>query len=261
MKIGIELEYVFSIQATLDTRVVGDVPGGVRVDVGYQDGWVTVDPAVGSSVAKEVRTTRDAPDGRPTLGRISSGQDWILIGKVDEIAFADFDGRLTFKFNANLPVGEASERRDPVVPLVAGGHVRGRVNLGVRYDEWLLGRLETTLPLILPLSFDVSAFDDKKTSPDEGKRALAKTPIAELGRSLFWGIGTATVKRERYSPLTAVNLRVCRVTTEAVQTAVKTADATAVEAAKSAAEAAERIAAEEAAKRLARDGAQPGGGR
>ena len=215
----IDLEYVFSIEATLETRVVGEVPGGVRIDVGYKDdGVISVKAGHLPKIGGVVRMTKNSPDNDDQeIGEISSGQDWILIGKVGEKAFADLDGRLTFRFFSNENPKETDTAND--VTLVAGGHVRGRVDLDVSYQDWMLGDLTKPLALVVPLSFDVSAVGDKKTSPAQKNAVLGHAPIAELSRSLFWGIGTASVKSERYSPLTKVSLDVYRSNAPAAVTA------------------------------------------
>src|ERR1044071_1252928 len=89
-------EYCFSITATLEARVVGEVPGGIRIDLGYQAGKVLLRYPSPLSTHFDLSGKED-PQNPPQIGEISSGQDWILIGAVGKKAVADFDGRLTLK--------------------------------------------------------------------------------------------------------------------------------------------------------------------
>src|SRR6187549_908757 len=89
-----ELSYCFSITAGFEPRVVGEVPGGIRVDLGYKEGKVLLRQP--SFLSKHFGVAEGEEDNLQ-IGEISSGQDWILVGAVGSIAVADFDGRLTLR--------------------------------------------------------------------------------------------------------------------------------------------------------------------
>jgi hypothetical protein len=230
-KVGVPVtgKYWFSIDAELDHRIVGEVPGGVRIDLGYRNGKVTVKPKLGSDLETYfgIKTTADENAPERTIGEISSGQDWLLIGAAGPSTVADFDGRLTIRFRprAAQPQSQVGQQQPKAVgykdqdnggvSLVVGGRMRGRVDLAIKYAEWFNGHARAEpLPLALPLFVDVARFGPGGTwvEPLPAKQDQPDDDFAKLGRYQLLGVGHATCKNERYSPLERVTFDVYSVT-------------------------------------------------
>jgi hypothetical protein len=131
-------KYAFTLTSTMNQRLVGDVPGGTRLDLAYLDGGtstITVDKN-GGLFPKD------------TTGTIITGQDWVLVG---EDGVADFDGRLTAR------IGD----------VIIGGHLQGRADLKTlvvgkqtiktnAYETWYGGvGPDAKMPLVLPIVFEI----------------------------------------------------------------------------------------------------------
>jgi hypothetical protein len=200
-----ELDYFFSLRAALDTRPVGTVPGGFRLDVEYRD--------PGDSVEHTPRTGDSADESWQGLkGRLLSGHDWAFVG-TDGIAV--FDSRFTVKIYPT----QLKQRE-----VVLGGRMLARIDLaeagsaadgaparGARQEtfrRWKAGLGEGVLPVTVSLSFDVSIAKTEELSAgdiDELTRKVA------LDSGVFVGIGGVTTRAGQYTPLTALDLGVYKV--------------------------------------------------
>src|SRR5262245_7347693 len=93
-------DYCFSIHAEVEPRIVGEVPGGIRIDLGYKSGGeVTVKSGMDSKLENYFEGGVSKYAGETKIGAISSGQDWIFIATVGDKTMAEFDGRVTIRFN------------------------------------------------------------------------------------------------------------------------------------------------------------------
>jgi hypothetical protein len=214
--------YYFSIHAEVEPRVVGEVPGGMRIDLGYKTGGtVTLKPDVESPLRGFFREDEIKGSYEKKIGEIASGQDWILIGTVGTGAVADFDGRVTIRFNdqrtAQSTEAKEIKREEGGASSVVGGHTKGRVDLRVEYAEWFKGwSTDKPLPLVLPLQLDIATVGPGGTwvEPLPGRMPPIADKLATLGRSLLLGIGYASCDKSKYSPLKSVDLDVYKITAE-----------------------------------------------
>lgn len=196
--------YYFSLFATIDQQLVGQIPGGYRVDLSYSapNPSVSVRPESGLAAAIQAYLQKKA--------LLLSGTDWLL---VSEDAIVDFDSRITLKLDTS---GEAPPPRGD---CVIGGRLRGRANLhdcrtidGVALfkaedsqntvlESWKTGFDDNSyLPLVLAVSFDVpiEGFDPIETKVYETCRPL--------GRSLMLGVGKAIFKKQSNGAVSRIEL-------------------------------------------------------
>src|SRR5689334_16613800 len=108
---GQAMDYFFSLRAALDSRPVGTVPGGFRLDVEYRDPGESVEHAPRPGDA-----TDDA--WRGLKGRLMSGHDWAFVGTN---GIAAFDTRFTLKIYPT----QIDQRE-----VVLGGRMLARLDLG-----------------------------------------------------------------------------------------------------------------------------------
>jgi hypothetical protein len=203
-------EYAFTLTAALRQRVIGEVPGGTRVDLAY------LNQGASTIVA---RTGGIFPAG--ATGKILSGQDWVM---VTENGVADFDGRFTADCNGVL-LGAHVQGRADMSTVVVDGQPIGKNP----YERWRTGfGTGATLTLILPVVFDIADQDldsarAQGTAPPgdapagAGAEGHSATPSPEapdlgklelLGRSMALAEGVVTFTSGPYSPIESITLDV-----------------------------------------------------
>jgi len=198
--------YAFTLMSTMNQRLVGNVPGGTRLDLAYLNG--------GASAISVTQTGGLFPAG--TTGTIITGQDWVLVG---EDGVADFDGRFTAK------VGD----------VVIGGHLQGRADLATlvvdgkpiqanAYETWYGGvGPNAEMPIILPIVFEIpspnedsaeaqgtaSAGASSAPDPSGSEAARVRDGLTKLSRCLAVGEGKVTFKpNQSQSPVNVITLDV-----------------------------------------------------
>jgi hypothetical protein len=179
-------QITMEIEGQIDSRTLGLVPGGTRVDLTYVD-----------SGSKLVIHSHDGDGGNvPDLdGTILAGHDWAL---VRDDAVIVFDGKVTFQ--VTFPSDDARGGAPVKVPILA--EIEGRVDLREVGDgkdrpyrereakeilrAWQRGDFKDyTLPVGVFLEFTV----DRGT--DQGKR------LGNLERTTFFGKGAYTFQEPR----------------------------------------------------------------
>jgi hypothetical protein len=179
-------QITMEIEGQIDSRTLGPVPGGTRVDLTYVD-----------SGSKLVIDAHDGDGGKvPVLnGTILAGHDWAL---VRDDAVIVFDGKVTFE--VTFPSDRSRGWADVKVPILA--EIQGRVDLrdvgngkGRPYQDreapeilraWQRGDFKgCTLPVGVFLEFTA----DRGT--DQGKL------LANLERTTFFGTGAYTFQEPR----------------------------------------------------------------
>jgi hypothetical protein len=179
-------QITMEIEGQIDSRTLGMVPGGTRVDLTYVD-----------SGSKLVIHAHDGDGGKvPDLnGTILAGHDWAL---VRDDAVIVFDGKVTFE----VTFPSDAVRGWPAVKVPILAEIEGRVDLREVRDgkarpyqgreateilrAWQRGDFKgRTLPVGVFLQFTV----DRGT--DQGKL------LANLERTTFFGMGEYTFQEPR----------------------------------------------------------------
>jgi hypothetical protein len=189
-------QHLFTVQTSLTSTPVGLVPGGFRVDVTYG-----ADSAVTSADPAPLQ-------GAALNGVLVSGYESIL---VTSQAVAEFDGRITIKFNIP-PNGN-----QPSTHILVGARLIGRADLahadrlkGDRkavYEHWKAGFGEgAELPFLLTITLDVASAPIESLERD----FPAYKPYLPLGQELLLAPGKVTYGPGRYSPPASVAFHVCK---------------------------------------------------
>ena len=204
---SIEANLVFTFGVAVAQSLVGEIPGGFRIDLRY------------SSKDQGSTLTLPLPDGSCATASILSGNDWISVTNEGVI---DFDSRITVEFVEPNPNPKADDpTAQPRVPV--SGRFRSRASIrdakrtndGQPFFEpaisstalinsWKKGLPEGChLPLVFTVGFDIPSegFSKGETELYEKLRGAA------LGRSLFIGDGRAQFDGKPFGNVSSIDLR------------------------------------------------------
>ncbi len=209
--------YYFSLDAELESRPFGAVPGGFGIDLTFLEGGDV------NSKNNDGIPFHEGNSWRGLQGKVLGGHDWIV---VTENGVAQFDSRFLIRIPPGLSGGDVDDDDDDdvIVDVLVGGRLQGRVSLeGVinpagslpprdAYRRWKLGfGSQATLPLLLSLTFDVSSATTAALSSERTK-VLARYAALESG--LYVGAGVARFHEGPYSPIEALSLQVYQLRTK-----------------------------------------------
>jgi hypothetical protein len=230
-------KYFFTLNPRLESRPVGEVPGGYRVDLFYVESESTVktDPkhyaaqwlkGTGTKTEKwsyerikqarekataplgeefEDRQSKDASrlDWFGVDGKVASGADWLT---VREDGVATFDGRITLRADESFLIdavisGVVDLRGDAPMPEASDKR-------STFYEQWLLGTLPPTIPVVLPVKFEAAKTPGNWASDALRKASEGYWKFERLARGQFLAAGSITLQNARCSPISSATLNV-----------------------------------------------------
>jgi hypothetical protein len=202
--------YYCSLKTAVETRPVGAIPGGYRVDVAYQEGGPV------RTLRKKGSAADPAVDPVDMDGSLLSGHDWI---RVSENAVAHFDARITIRCKSERP----NDEEQPPPPPILGARIFGKADLArasvlsahagdrkpeAAFQKWKDGfGNDATLPLVVSVTFDVAGPAAQRLLGSDPEQYR---PYLPLDRALFTGIGRARFGAGAYSPMKELILHVYR---------------------------------------------------